>query len=124
MLLWSFQITLISIIFIFLVHHLLVFFKNTLTIPKIKDLINAPMQKYEDMYSIIHQEKQPRPQSTMNIDELLPKFDIKQETQNETKNEMKNELKNFLKKQLSQGGGSTNISTLDAIGEGNSFANY
>jgi predicted flavoprotein YhiN len=103
------------------VHHLLVFFKNTLTIPKIKDLVNAPMQKYEDMYSIIHQEKQPR--STMNIDELLPKFDIKQETHNETKNEMKNELKNFLKKQLGQGG-STNISTLDAIGEGNSFASY
>lgn len=122
MLLWSFQITVISIIFIFLVHHLLVFFKNTLTIPKIKDLVNSPMQKYEDMYSIIHQEK-PRLPTTISIDEILPKYNMKQETQNETKNEMKNELKNFLKKQLGEGG-STNISTLDAIGEGNSFANY
>jgi hypothetical protein len=124
MLLWSFQITLISIIFIFLVHHLLVFFKNTLTIPKIKDLVNSPMQKYEDMYSIIHQEKPRLHNATINIDEILPKYDMKQQTQNETKNEMKNELKSFLKKQLSQGGGSTNISTLDAMGEGNSFASY
>lgn len=69
MILWTFQITIISVVLILLVHHLIVFFKNTLTVPKVKDLVNAPMMKYEDMYHIIHQEKS-RP--TIRLDEILP----------------------------------------------------
>jgi len=38
---------------IFLVHHLLLFFKSTLTVPKIKDLVNAPQKKYENIYNIL-----------------------------------------------------------------------
>ena len=53
MLSWIIQITIISIILIFLVHYLINFFKSTLTVPKIKDLVNAPIQKYEKMYNII-----------------------------------------------------------------------
>jgi len=53
MLFWTFQITLISIILIFLVHHLISFFKTTLTVPKIKDLINVPAQKYESMFLLL-----------------------------------------------------------------------
>jgi hypothetical protein len=69
MILWTFQITIISVVLILLVHHLIVFFKNTLTVPKVKDLVNAPMMKYEDMYHIIHQEKS-RPK--IRLDEILP----------------------------------------------------
>ena len=47
MLTWIIQISLISIIFIFLVHHILMFFKKKLTVPKIKDLVNSPNKKYE-----------------------------------------------------------------------------
>jgi hypothetical protein len=54
MLSWIIQITIISIILIFLVHHLINFFKSTLTVPKIKDLVNTPNKKYENMYGIIH----------------------------------------------------------------------
>ena len=50
MLFWSLQITVISIILIFLVHHLIHFFKSTLTVPKVKDLVHAPAQKYENIY--------------------------------------------------------------------------
>ena len=53
MLSWVIQITVISIILIFLVHHLINFFKSTLTVPKIKDLVNTPTLKYENMYNII-----------------------------------------------------------------------
>ena len=53
MLSWVIQITIISFILIFLVHHLINFFKSTLTVPKIKDLVNTPTQKYENMYNII-----------------------------------------------------------------------
>ena len=47
------QATIISIVLIFLVHHLFNFFKSTLTVPKIKDLVNTPTQKYDNMFSII-----------------------------------------------------------------------
>ena len=40
MLSWILQITIISIVLIFLVHYLFNFFKSTLTVPKIKDLVN------------------------------------------------------------------------------------
>ena len=53
MLSWILQITIISIVLIFLVHYLINFFKSTLTVPKIKDLVNSPTQKYENMYNII-----------------------------------------------------------------------
>ena len=39
MLYWIIQTTILSIIFIFVVHYLINFFKSTLTVPKIKDLI-------------------------------------------------------------------------------------
>jgi hypothetical protein len=53
MLSWVIQITFISIILIFLVHHLINFFKSTLTVPKIKDLVNSPNQKYQNIYDTL-----------------------------------------------------------------------
>ena len=109
MLSWVIQITVISIILIFLVHHLINFFKSTLTVPKIKDLVNTSTQKYENMYNIIQnnlknnsnnnfQVKQNSSEiSSLNNDytliDLLPK-------QADEGSSMKNELKNFLKKQM------------------------
>ena len=53
MLFWITQISIISIIFIFLVHHLISFFKSTLTVPKIKDLVNSPIKKYQGIFDTI-----------------------------------------------------------------------
>ena len=95
MLSWDIQITIMSIILIFLVHHLINFFKSTLTVPKIKDLVNTPTKKYENMYSIINNgntsEISEKSKDYTLID-LLP-------TKNDDTN-MKSELKNFLKSQL------------------------
>ena len=41
--------TIISLILIILIHHLFYFFKNTLTIPKTKDLINIPSNQYKEI---------------------------------------------------------------------------
>jgi hypothetical protein len=41
----------ISLTLIFLVHHLYMFLMNTLTVPKIKDLVNKPTQQYQDLYN-------------------------------------------------------------------------
>ena len=94
MLLWTIQITLLSIILIFLVHYLINFFKSTLTVPKIKDLVNNPAHKYENMYNVISSHREVTPTLTPDT--------------------MKNDLKSFLKKQLrSEEMTSTEISTLD-----------
>jgi hypothetical protein len=81
-----------------------------LTVPKIKDLVNTPTQKYENMYNIIQnnlknnsnnfQIKQNSSDiSSLNNDytliDLLPKH-----ADEEGVSSMKNELKSFLKKQL------------------------
>jgi len=95
MLSWAIQITIISIILIFLVHHLINFFKSTLTVPKIKDLVNTPTKKYENMYSIINNgntSEIPEKNNDYTLIDLLP-------TKNDDTN-MKSELKNFLKSQL------------------------
>ena len=111
MLFWTIKITIISIIFIFLVHYLINFFKSVLTVPKIKDLVNSPNKKYESMYNTIKNYERNK-NSEINTNEgssnvveedytlidLLPPTNEK-EVQKPT---MKNELKNFLKKQLQE----------------------
>ena len=39
----------ISLILIALIHHLFYFFKDTLTVPKVKDLIHVPRKEYEEI---------------------------------------------------------------------------
>ena len=123
MLSWIIQISLISIILIFLVHHLIGFFKTTLTVPKIKDLVNSPSQKYQHMFDTISKgelnpSKFSYDSSTSNsytaID-LLPtemQFNAADNSSSSssnfgldtsTKDVMKDELKSFLKKQMNTG---------------------
>jgi len=122
MLFWSLQITVISIILIFLVHHLIVFFKSNLTVPKVKDLVNAPAQKYEDIYKTISS----REDSSSYMDSLLPKQNGNSKSNSNPEPKfvpnvasMKDELKNFLKTKIKADSGTTNISTLDSFGSNN-----
>jgi hypothetical protein len=64
---WS----IISLVLIMLIHYLYSFFKQTLTIPKTKDLVNRPADAYKEIYETIG-------------------------NQQETNQQMKDELKNFL----------------------------
>ena len=93
------HITILSIILVFLVHHLFNFFKSTLTVPKIKDLVNTPAQKYENMLNIINSNNTSNSQQYNTID-LLPNLDDTTSLETlPTEPSMKNELKSFLKKQ-------------------------
>ena len=74
-----FQNTFLSIIFIVVVHSIYKFFKNNLTIPKTKDLVNKPSIQYEKIKNELNNFK--------NEDKLKKKSD----------NEMKTELQNYLK---------------------------
>jgi len=130
MLLWMIQVIIFSIILIFLVHHLILFFKSTLTVPKIKDLVNTSTQKYESMFNIILNKENnvtsSYKESDYSIIDLLPK-------QEDTS--MKSELKNFLKKQLTNSNinnnnnnsinnFSTEISAIDTMIGTNSYSDY
>lgn len=42
---WS----IISLTIIYLIHHLYMFFLNTLTVPKVKDLVNKPTEQYDEI---------------------------------------------------------------------------
>ena len=102
MLFWSIQITIASIIFIFIVHYLINFFKSVLTVPKIKDLVNTPNKKYESMYNSISQNTNANQNSSADSDDytLIDLLPTTNEEKEEQKPNMKKELKNFLKKQM------------------------
>jgi type II secretory pathway component PulC len=89
MLFWILQISVVSIIFIGLVHHLITYFKTTLTIPKVKDLVNKPSKKYEEMFSVMYKNNDTTPIEKLVIEDIIPK-----------PMNMKNELKHFLKEKF------------------------
>jgi hypothetical protein len=116
------KISIISLLLIFLVHHLINFFKSTLTVPKIKDLVNNPTKKYENMYNIIKSQQgisnnynYTNDTNGNDTNENYTNGNYTNENSNNFLNQeytlidllpkkdeenMKTELKNFLKKQL------------------------
>jgi hypothetical protein len=119
MIFWSIQVTIISIIFIFLVHHLLMFFKTNLTVPKVKDLVNVPRKKYDDIYQTINSPASQKPTNDIIYkDSLLPK-------QHPDISEMKNDLKNFLKNQMHshKSNNITSATNIDDL-QNNNYASY
>jgi len=103
MLFWLIKIIFFSIIFIFLIHNILNFLLETLTISKTKDMIQITNQNYKNIYDILSQ----------NIDINICNKDIQEkETENNditpintlpntiSDDNMKNELTNYLREQL------------------------
>lgn len=139
MLNWIIQITILSLFSVILLHYIIDYLKDVMTIPKIKDLVENPSKKYKNIYNIINRNihhsssSSTTTSSTMQDytlnDLLLP---IKDEITQNDKFSMKDELKNFLKKQLNETPDEnhnskklgTSISTLDTINETSSFSNY
>ena len=103
MIAWTFQIIIGSFLFIFLVHHLIGFLKSTLTIPKIKDLVDSPSEKYKHIYAQLSNKGVQQQQQASVIE---PAKD----------NSMKQDLKSFLKKQLNanQADSASDVYSLDS----------
>jgi hypothetical protein len=126
MLSWILQITIISIVLIFLVHYLINFFKSTLTVPKIKDLVNSPTQKYENMYNIIsknnskpinNNDYNDNNDNNYNVNNAEMEYTLTDllPTQQQNKTDMKNELKSFLKKQMNKSDDTNNTTSISAL---------
>lgn len=84
------QWTVISLILIMLVHYLYSFFKTTLTVPKIKDLVNRPADAYKEMYETIEKVR------VGEREKIRENINIKDETEPVNSDAMKDELKSFL----------------------------
>jgi hypothetical protein len=97
--------TIISIIFILIVHHLILFFKDNLTVPKVKDLVNVPAQKYQAILDIISKKENSQPE-----------FKYSEENGKIDTESMKNELKSFLKEQFNN-----KTTSLDNLPSSNDF---
>ena len=138
---WIIQITLLSLFSVILLHYIVDYLKDVMTIPKIKDLVDNPSKKYKNIYNIINNHTTSDSSSDSSsssssyssqeytLNELLTP--IKDELTTTDKFSMKNELKNFLKKQLIEPSSSssssnfgTDITTLNTINESSTFSNY
>lgn len=124
MLYWTIQVAFFSIIFILLVHHILHFLKSTLTVPKVKDLVNTRNQKYETIYNIVSNPSPPNidnlPTQTINIYDKKDSEPINREKYLPSASySMKDELKHFLKEQLHEQlhSDTTDISALGTVTE-------
>jgi len=117
---WIVQSTIISIILIFLVHYLFIFFRDTLTVPKIKDLVNKPNRKYDEILSTVQTTKKHTSHSEKNTHSVT----------SETKVAMKNQLHSFLndlkkKNNTGQSMGQPIGQSVDhSIGQSNEFSLY
>ena len=88
MLFWIIQSTVFSTVLILLVHHLIKYYTTILTTPIIKDLVNDPTIKYDNMLNVISNNKL-RP--SKKIEPITVKTLREQEI-----DKMKNEIKNLL----------------------------
>ena len=52
---WIIKVSILSLVFIFLLHYLYSFFVSTLTVPKVKDLVTLPQEKYDEMFHSLQQ---------------------------------------------------------------------
>ena len=89
---WVAQVVIVSFIIIFLLHNLYFFFKETLTVPKMKDMVKRPQQKYDALFRELRMHRE-----ESNLDGIVETSTVpKHENDANTNEEMKTELKRYL----------------------------
>ena len=99
---WIIQITALSLCMIAVMHYLYVFFKTTLTVPKVKDLVNRPQKQYDALFKGVTTQNRATDLSsgeTTSISMLPPMQSQSASLSLPSSNtsSMKDELKQFLK---------------------------
>ena len=118
---WIFKVAIVSFLFIFLIHYLYSFFKTTLTSPKVKDLVNKPMRKYDSIYDSLQNSQgygymDEQEGGNSSITKILKSNPSS--TQNPVKQSMKDELKKYLSELSGSSSGSSGSSS-GSSGSGN-----
>ena len=97
MVLWILFISLVSFTFIYIVHNIFLFFKSTLTTPKIKDYIHSSTKGYDEIYKTLQKTNK----NTSSVEDTTLIEDLSDKTSNiKDKEKMKYDLKTFLKNQI------------------------
>ncbi len=109
---WIIKVAIVSFLFIFLLHYLYSFFKTTLTSPKIKDLVNKPMRKYDSIYDSLQNSQSYSYMDELegvnaNMSKILNSNPLT--AQNPVKQNMKDELKRYLSELSDSSSSSSNI---------------
>ena len=124
---WIIKVSILSFIFIFLLHYIYSFFISTLTIPKVKDLVTLPQQKYDELFNSLHLQHNKFTNDNIDINNNgnnLPASSttIKmQSAPKQTTQAMKDELIKFMK-EISHNN-NTNASS-NAVADNNAILSY
>ena len=125
---WIIKVSILSFIFIFLLHYIYSFFISTLTIPKVKDLVTLPQQKYDELFNSLHLQHN---KFTNDIDinnngNNLPASSTTtmkmQSAPKQTTQAMKDELIKFMK-EISHNN-NTNNANSNAVADNNAILSY
>jgi len=104
---WIVQATALSLCLIAVLHYLYIFFKTTLTVPKVKDLVNRPQKQYDAIFKTMgntnnnhnnHNNVKINASSASTTDiSSLPILGSSDTSRESNAMSMKQELKHFLK---------------------------
>ena len=103
---WIFKVSILSLTLIFLLHNLYSFFISTLTIPKVKDLVTLPQQKYDELFHSLEQNKSIQDGNNNGNINLLPSSSSSQS--------MKDELIRFMK-EIGGGSGGNSVPVSSSV---------
>lgn len=108
MLAWTIKWTLISLLLILLIHYLYGYFLKTLTVPKVKDLINKQHIQYNEIFDYTNADtvKKAKESENKGKNEIV--------NNNNINNDMQTELKDFLSNMKKE-----TIQSVDSLNNGN-----
>lgn len=107
---WIIKVSILSLVFIFLIHYLYSFFISTLTVPKVKDLVTLPQNKYNEMFDSLQQQQQQQ----MLLQPVQRINGNNENSANTSTQSMKEDLIHFLK-DLGSGSSSTSASASEGL---------
>ena len=124
---WIIKVSILSFIFIFLLHYIYSFFISTLTIPKVKDLVTLPQLKYDELFNSLHLQHNKFTNNNIDINNNgnnLPASSTTMKMQSapkQTTQAMKDELIKFMK-EISHNNNTNASST--AVADNNAILSY
>jgi ferritin len=65
---YLFKISILSLLIVIFIHHIIIYFKNSLTTPKIIDCVNKPKKEYENIKEILKDIKEEEEEKEEVID--------------------------------------------------------
>ena len=93
--LWIAQVVAVSFIIIFILHNLYFFFKETLTVPKMKDMVKRPQQRYDALFRELRMRNEVSSAAQISTAQISA-AQISAAATSEANDDMKNELKRYL----------------------------